>query len=295
MTDTAAPQSAPGSAAPGSAAANSGAQAAAGSSFYAGMRILPKAEREAMYAVYGFCRIVDDIADDQTLPIPQQREELQAWREDLEALYAGRDPGRAAMLVEPVRRYGLDKADFLAVVDGMQMDLEGLNAPDLATLYLYCDRVAVAVGRLSVKIFGMQDGPGEALAHHLGRALQLTNVLRDVDEDAEINRLYLPEEYLRDAGILSRDPHEAVLAPGVERVCQRLAETAAMHFREASRIMAAKPAGRLVAPKLMGAVYANILKQMHAKGWAPPRERVRVKKSELLWIVVRQSLFGWAG
>lgn len=285
MTVTAAQQAPTGSA----------AQVAAGSSFYAGMRILPKAEREAMYAVYGFCRIVDDIADDQTMPIPQQAAELQAWRDDLDALYAGGDPGRAAMLVEPVRRYGLDKADFLAVVDGMQMDLEGLNAPDLATLYLYCDRVAVAVGRLSVKIFGMADGPGEALAHHLGRALQLTNVLRDLDEDADISRLYLPEEYLRDAGIDTREPHAAVVAPGVEQVCQRLAETAEEHFREAARIMAAKPGGRLAAPKLMGAVYANLLKQMRAKGWTPPRERVRVRKSELLWIVLRQAVFGWAG
>ena len=268
------------------------AQVASGSSFYAGMKVLPKPEREAMYAVYGFCRIVDDIADDQTLPVAQQRVELDAWRADIEALYAGADAGRAAMLAEAVRRYDLDKADFLAVVDGMQMDLEGIVRPDLATLYLYCDRVAVAVGRLSVKIFGMDEPPGEALAHHLGRALQLTNVLRDVDEDADMGRLYLPDELLREVGIESRDPHAAILAPGVERVCLQLAETARAHFAEANRIMAARPAGRLAAPRLMEAAYAGLLKQMQARGWAPPRKRVKVRKAALVWLLLRQGLFG---
>ena len=156
LTATAAPNAA--------TSAQANAQAASGSSFYAGMRVLPKAEREAMYAVYGFCRIVDDIADDQTRPVPEQRRELDAWRADVEALYAGGEPGRAAMLAEAVARYGLDKADFLAVIDGMQMDLEGIVRPDLHTLYLYCDRVAVAVGLLSVKVFGMPDAEGRALA-----------------------------------------------------------------------------------------------------------------------------------
>jgi phytoene synthase len=270
-------------------------QVASKSSFYAGMRILPKAEREAMYAVYGFCRIVDDIADDQTLPLAEQRARLDAWRNDLDALYAGGDPGQAAMLAEAVRRYRLDKADFLAVVDGMQMDLEGIRAPDLETLYLYCDRVAVAVGRLSVKIFGMPPQTGAELAHHLGRALQLTNVLRDLDEDAQLGRLYLPAEYLKDAGVTTKIPERAIAAPGVAKVCDRLADTAQAHFREADRIMAAKPPGRLIAPRLMGAAYAGILKGLRARGWNPPRRRVKVSKVAVLWILARQALKGWTG
>lgn len=270
-------------------------QVAAKSSFYAGMRILPKAEREAMYAVYGFCRIVDDIADDQSLPLADQKARLDQWRRDLDALYAGADPGQAAFLAEAVRRYRLDKADFLAVVDGMQMDLEGIRAPDLETLYLYCDRVAVAVGRLSVKIFGMPDKEGEALSHHLGRALQLTNVLRDIDEDAELGRLYLPAEYLKDAGITTRIPDRAIMAPGVVKVCERLADTAEEHFREAHRIMAARPPGRLVAPRLMEAAYAGILKALRTRGWNPPRARVRTSKVRLLGLLAWQGLFGWLG
>ena len=280
---------------PAAQGAETAAKVASGSSFYAGMRVLPKPEREAMYAVYGFCRIVDDIADDQTRPIPEQRAELQAWRDDLAALYAGRPAGRAAMLVEALARYRLDMADFLAVVDGMEMDLEGIRAPDLATLELYCDRVAVAVGRLSVRIFGMDDLPGAALAHHLGRALQLTNIVRDVDEDAAMGRLYLPEEYLREAGVESRVPAQAVREPGVERVCQRLAVTAEAHFAEARRILAARPAGRLAAPRLMGAAYAGLLRRMRSRGWAQPRERVSLSKPDLIWLLLRHGLFGSAG
>jgi phytoene synthase len=270
-------------------------QVASKSSFYAGMRVLPKAQREAMYAVYGFCRIVDDIADDQTLPLAEQRARLDAWRRDLDALYAGGDPGQAAMLAEAVRRYRLDKADLLAVVDGMQMDLEGIRAPDLETLYLYCDRVAVAVGRLSVKVFGMPPQTGAELAHHLGRALQLTNVLRDLDEDALLGRLYLPQEYLREEGIMTKIPDRAITAPGVARVCERLADTAEAHFREARRIMSANPPGRLTAPRLMGAVYASVLKELRTRGWAAPRRPVKPSKAALVWVLVREGLLGWIG
>ena len=136
---------------------------------------------------------------------------------------------------------------------------------------------------------------GADLAHHLGRALQITNVLRDLDEDAELGRLYLPAEYLREAGIATKIPERAILAPGVGKVCERLAATAEEHFRQARRIMAARPPGRLVAPRLMGAAYGGILKALKARGWAPPRRRVRVSKARILGLLVGQMLFGWIG
>jgi phytoene synthase len=272
------------------AAAN--AQAASGSSFAAGMKVLPKAEREAMYAVYGFCRIVDDIADEQVLPIAGQRVALDAWREHVRALYAGGDPGPAAMLTEPVARYGLEEADFQAVIDGMRMDLEGLRGPSMATLDLYCDRVASAVGRLSVKIFGMQDAPGRELAHHLGRALQLTNILRDVDEDADMGRLYLPDELLTEAGVASREPMAAIADPRLDEVCRALADVAEAHYASAGAVLAARPAGRLAAPRLMAAAYGGVLQGLRRRSWAPPRRRVRVNKAAMLWLLAREGLFG---
>jgi presqualene diphosphate synthase len=160
-------------------------QQVSGSSFYAGMRVLPRPEREAMYAIYGFCRIVDDIADDLGAPLAERRAELDAWRGDIAALYCGEPAGRAEFLLEPVRLFGLAQSDFVAVIDGMQMDLDrDLRWPVFAELDLYCDRVASAVGRLSCPVFGMERETGIELSHHLGRALQFTNILRDIDEDA---------------------------------------------------------------------------------------------------------------
>jgi phytoene synthase len=263
------------------------------SSFYAAMRIMPKAEREAMFAIYRFCRLVDDIADDGTRARPQRAAELDAWRGDLAALYDGKPAGQAAFLAQPVHDFGLRQSDFLAVVDGMAMDVAAdIRAPDIDTLDLYCDRVAAAVGRLSTRIFGMDEKPGLELAYELGRALQLTNILRDLDEDAEMGRLYLPGELLRQAGITTTDPNEAIGDPRVDGACRALAERALAHFAAADRLLRSRPRGRLLAPKMMEAVYRAMLKDMLAIGWAPPRRRVRIAKPRLLWIVIRCILLG---
>jgi squalene synthase HpnD len=264
-----------------------------GSSFYAAMRVMPKPERAAMFAIYSFCRMVDDIADDGTRPRALRATELDRWRADLDALYADRPAGQAGFLKEPVHDFGLRQADFLAVIDGMQMDVDAdIRAPDLEALNLYCDRVAVAVGRLSIRIFGMEEGPGLQLAHRLGRALQLTNILRDLDEDAAIGRLYLPRELLAKAGIVTTDPGAAIGDPRVDGACRELAALALEHFAAADRVMRARPRGRLLAPRLMSAVYRTILQRMLVEGWVAPRRRVRIGKPRLLWIVARCSIFG---
>ena len=268
-------------------------QKVSGSSFYAGMRVLPKAERSAMYAIYGFCRAVDDIVDEPVGDLASRTAELDVWRRDVDSLYAGGQPGRMAFLAEDIRRFGLAREDFQAVIDGMQMDLDqDIRGPDLAILDLYCDRVASAVGRLSVKVFGMPQAPGVELAFHLGRALQLTNILRDLDEDAGIGRLYLPREFLDQAGIDGDDPAAVIADPRVDAACRPLAKLAHAHYAKADAVMAQRPAGRLAAPRLMSAVYSNILAKMEAKGWAPPRERAKISKISLLWIVLSRGLMG---
>lgn len=266
---------------------------ASGSSFYAGMRMLPKAEREAMYAVYGFCRAVDDIADDHLGDRAARAAALDEWRRDLDSLYAGRDPRQAALVTEAVRRFGLDRADFDAVVDGMAMDVaRDIRWPSLNELDLYCDRVASAVGRLSVRIFGMPPGPGVELAHHLGRALQLTNILRDIDEDAAIGRVYLPAEALKEAGIALTTPLAVVADPRIDGAVRPLVARVHDHYRAADAILAARPSGHLLAPRLMEAVYSKLLKKMERTGWAPPRPRTRVSKPALFLTVARLLVTG---
>jgi phytoene synthase len=262
---------------------------ASGSSFYSAMKLLPRARREGMYAIYAFCRAVDDIADDGEGTREERLAELEDWRNDLKALYTGAHAGRAAFLKDVVETYQPRLADFLAVIDGMAMDLEGdIVAPNLDVLDLYCDRVASAVGRLSIKVFGMEEVPGFALAFHLGRALQLTNILRDLDEDAEVGRLYLPRDYLGTIGPV--DPREALSKPSIDEACRKVAVLAHKHYREAATVMASHPVGDLRAPKLMGAVYAEILKRMEAQGWQPPRRRVKVPKMLLGWLAVRYGI-----
>ncbi|HEY0314749.1 MAG TPA: presqualene diphosphate synthase HpnD [Sphingomonas sp.] len=268
------------------------APSASGSSFYAGMRVLPRAERHAMYALYEFCRIVDDIADDQQGDRASRAAGLDRWRVDLDSLYAGGDPGVAALLVEPVRRFGLRREDFEAVIDGMAMDVAAdIRWPTTDILDLYCDRVASAVGRLSIKIFGMEERPGFELAHHLGRALQLTNILRDIDEDAAIGRVYLPIEAIETQGIVVGDIAKVVGDPRIDGVGQMLARQAQEHFLTAQAILKAGPKGHLIAPKLMAAAYSELLRRMRQAGWAPPRKRVRHNRLALAWTLLRLRLW----
>ena len=261
---------------------------AASSSFYLAMRLMPKRERDAMFAIYAFCRRVDDIADDGVGTRAERYERLEAWRYDLEMLYSGQIPQRVAFLAPVVAQYGLRKEDFFTILDGMEMDVaEDIVAPDLATLDLYCERVASAVGRLSIKVFGMEEGPGFELAHHLGRALQLTNILRDIDEDSDVGRLYLPREYLFAAGFKSLDPRMVVSDPRVDGVCRAVAERAHGHYEKADAILAKKPKGRIATPRLMGAVYSEILKATEAQGFQPPRKRVSLSRGKLVSLLLR--------
>jgi presqualene diphosphate synthase len=272
-------------------AKTSSAHRASGSSFYAAMRILPSAQREAMFAVYAFCRQVDDIADE-----PGSREArlaaLAAWRDDIGALYVGRPSERTRPLAAPIRDYGLQQADFLAVIDGMEMDARAdIRAPSWSDLDLYCDRVASAVGRLSVRIFGLEDAKGRKLAHHLGRALQLTNILRDLDEDAATGRLYVPREALDAQGIAGNDPAAVLASPALEGACAQIVKTARGHFASADAVMAHSPRRAVRAPRIMGAVYRLMLEGMATRGFAPPRRPVRLGRLRLLLILARYAVF----
>ncbi len=264
------------------------------SSFYLAMRILEPARRDAMFAIYAFCRAVDDIADDEG-DRDDRRKALDRWREDLDALYAGQIRPSNAFLAGAVRRFKLDRADFEAVIDGMQMDVdEDICAPSWEKLDLYCDRVASAVGRLSVRAFGLtQEKEGQLpeeprlLAHHLGRALQLTNILRDLDEDAMRGRLYLPQECLVEAGIATQIP-DAVLADGnLAAACAPVILRAREHYDHADRVMSELPKSGLKAPYMMSVGYRSIFDNLTKRGFAPPRAAVHASRVKLAGAFLR--------
>ena len=253
------------------------------------MRILPRAQREAMFQIYSFCRQVDDIADSDG-PRDERLAALQQWRDDIDALYQGHPPARLRDYAASVKSFGLRREDFLAIVDGMEMDVpQDIRAPDMATLDLYCDRVASAVGRLSVRVFGLPEQDGILLAHHLGRALQLTNILRDIDEDAGLGRLYLPREGLLAGRHHHRRSGRVIADRALPKVCAPLAERARKHFEKADEIMNRNSRRLVRAPRIMSKYYRAILDLLIARGFAAPRTPVRVNKMARIGILLRYA------
>lgn len=263
----------------------------AGTSFYWAMRWLPPAKRSAMFGVYAFCRAVDDIADEPG-EAAGKRQELRDWREEIERIYRGapyRSIGRA--LVTPVRQFGLRRRDFFDVIDGVETDATArLRIPDLEALRQYCDRVACAVGRLSVRIFGLPESVGDGLAGALGEALQLTNILRDVKEDAARDRLYLPLDLLVANGVETAGEAEAIIRHrGIAGVCEQLSRLAEQRFAEA-RAIAERCDRRQVRPaRMMMEVYHLTFERLRQRGWQRWAEPVHVSSAEKLWVALRHG------
>jgi len=265
---------------------------AAGTSFYWAMRMLPKDRREGMYAVYAFCREVDDIADDTASPADSKQAALTAWHTEIDALYAGRPRHLVARaLSEPVLRYALRREDFHTVIEGMEMDaVQDIRAPGLAMLDRYCASVASAVGHLSVHVFGDPSPAAHDVADALGRALQLTNILRDLDEDARRGRLYLPREILERHGIRSAEPLDVLRHPALPSACRDLAAIAEGHFADAARAMARCSRRAMRPAAVMGAFYRAMLDALLRAGWRDPAQRVSLSKAQKLWLVLRHGL-----
>lgn len=244
-----------------------------------------------MYAIYAFCREVDDVADEPGEPAEKLRQ-LGAWREEIERLYAGQ-PTRLTTkaLLRPVRDYALPKDEFLAVIDGMEMDARApIWAPSFEELMLYCRRVAGAVGMLSIHAFEETRPPAPDLAVSLGNALQLTNILRDVHEDAVNGRLYLPRELLDAHSVSATEPGALLVDPALASVCADLAEHAKRAFAETEAILPRLDSRKMRPAILMKAVYQRTLAGLEARGWERLAEPVKISKAEKLWIALRHSL-----
>lgn len=298
-----------------------------GTSFGAGMAILPKKRREAMHAIYAFCREVDDIADDDGISCEERRRRLAEWREEIDRIYEGRPqfPTGVALL-DPVRDYDLPKQEFLMMIEGMEMDADGpIVAPPLEKLLAYTRRVAGAVGQLSMPVFGAARGEAsDKFALALGDALQLTNILRDVAEDAKIGRLYLPAELLekhgvaasaravesmlaspspvngrgvRGEGTAKRTPSPPPPLPqagegriALAPVAHDLAALARRKFADA-RAALKQLDWRTVRPALlMMGVYQRYLDKLETRGWEKIGEPLTVAKAEKILIAARYWL-----
>ncbi|MEM6624030.1 MAG: squalene/phytoene synthase family protein [Pseudomonadota bacterium] len=244
---------------------------AAKSSFSLGMKLLTRPRRQAMRAVYAFCRVVDDIADGD-LPAAEKRALLADWRAEIDRLYAGAPASAIGQaLARPVAAYDLPKDEFLAMIEGMEMDAGGpIVAPSEAQLARYTRCVAGSVGMLSMRIFGAWQGAAsERFALNLADALQLTNILRDIEEDAEIGRLYLPAELLAQHNA-APDPATIALTPGLTSIAAEIGHRARLHFSAAKAEIPAHARLSLAPALAMLGVYDGYLEKMEQAGFARP-------------------------
>ncbi|MGR3592070.1 MAG: squalene/phytoene synthase family protein [Limimaricola soesokkakensis] len=252
--------------------------AGSGSSFRAGMRLMPAPRRRAILAIYAYCRLLDDMVDGPA-PLVEKRAFLDEWAAELGRIRKGvAETAVGRELANASRAYDLPQNELALILDGMRMDLDGVIAPDEARLDAYIRRVAGAVGILSMHVFGAWRGAAsERFALTLAEALQLTNILRDVEEDAELNRLYLPAELLAETGI---PPVPAAVpdAPGLPEARRRLALRARAAYRAAAREIAAHPRLRIAPALLMMGPYERLLRQIEADAARPPVPRPRWRK-----------------
>ena len=261
-------------------------------SFFWAMRRLAKGKRQAMFALYAFCREVDDIVDNPGEEAAK-RMALRQWRGEIERLFAGCPRTLTGQALLPaVNRFNLRKDDFRAVINGMEMDAGNyVRIADMDELKLYCDRVAGAVGRISTDIFGLPRRFGEILAISEGLALQLTNILRDLVEDSELNRLYLPANVLAAHEITETSDLARVLGhPRLPQACEELASVAVLNFEEAIKI-AHQCDGDCVRPAMMMLqVYRRILKRLQHRGWKDLATPVSLSKPIKLWVAFRYGV-----
>jgi squalene synthase HpnD len=263
-----------------------------GSSFYWAMRLLPRHKRSAMYAIYAFCRVVDDIADGGD-DIEIKNSALRLWKQNIRKLFDGTpvEPISEA-LQGPIHNFGLQQQDFHAVIDGMLMDaVPALKIRDMDELVVYCDRVACAVGRMSVAVFEIDPGVGAELAKSLGLALQLTNILRDVSEDWARHHIYLPEDLLHAEGVDLGDLLNPKFNAGLAAVCDHIAEMAALQFQDAERLINSCDRSRVRPALIMKNVYQKLFLRIRDRGWGRLHERVALSKFEKSALILKSTLF----
>jgi phytoene synthase len=263
---------------------------ASGSSFYNSFRFLPKDKRRAITALYAFCREVDDVVDECS-DANVARTTLNWWRNEVASIYTGNPQHPVTQALVPiVKQFNLAQEHFLEIIEGMEMDLDQPRYADFKSLQLYCYRVASVVGLLSVEIFGYTNRQTLKYAHDLGIALQLTNIIRDVGEDARRNRIYLPLDELQQFGVTSEDILQARETEGFQKLMAYQIERARHYYQQALDHL--PPADRKAQRTglIMAAIYLATLDEVVASGCHVLKERVSLTPTYKLWLAFKAWL-----
>lgn len=263
--------------------------ARSGSSFYYSFLFLPPEQRRAIMALYAFCREVDDVVDECSDTAVAQAK-LNGWREEIARLYAGEPQHPVTQALQPaVARYSLPPEQLQEIIDGMAMDLTQTRYASFKELSLYCYRVAGVVGLMAAAIFGYEDRRTLKYAHDLGMAFQLTNILRDVGEDAARGRIYLPTDELARFGVSEDDIMARRMTGGMRALLQFQAERAHSYYDKAFAHLPSKDRYRQRSGLIMAAIYLSTLDAIAQQGYPVLHQRVRLPAWRKLWIAWRTA------
>jgi phytoene synthase len=251
--------------------------------------LLPRPKRDGMSALYAFCRQVDDVADDESIPVRERREQLAAWRTDVGRACGTELPQFPVNreLQRVIRQYRLPFEYFDELLKGVEMDLDTNRYQDFEQLELYCYRVASVVGLLSIEIFGYQDPHCRQYAVYLGKALQLTNILRDVRADAERGRIYLPLSELRSHGISPEQILAMEYSEAFVTMASNVSSRARHFYRLARETLPSVDRRSMVAAELMGSVYWRLLRKLERQRFAVFGPKVtRLNKGQKMLLIL---------
>ena len=266
--------------------------AASGSSFYYSFRFLPEDRRRAIHAFYAFCREVDDVADECRDPA-LARTKLAWWRDEVARLYAGQPEHPVTRaLAEAIGPFHLPEDVFSQIIDGMEMDLGLVRYPDFKELRLYCHRVAGVVGEAAALIFGISDRATLKYANRLGLAFQLTNIIRDVGEDARRGRIYLPQDELAAHGVSEADILDARMSESFVRLMEFQYRRAMKTYEEAFALLPAADRAAQRPGLIMAAIYHALLEEIRADGFQVLDRRISLTPLRKVWIAWRAWMAG---
>lgn len=261
--------------------------ASSGSSFTSSFRFLPRDKREAMTVLYAFCREVDDVVDECS-DANVARTTLNWWRNEVAAVYGGKPTHPVCLaLVSVVKQFNLPQEHLLEIIDGMEMDLDQPRYADFKSLQLYCYRVASVVGLLSAEIFGYRDRQTLKYAHDLGLAFQLTNIIRDVGEDARRNRIYLPMDELQQFGVPATDILNARETENFQKLMAFQVERARQYYRQALAHLPAVDRKAQRTGLIMASIYQATLDEVVSSGCHVLKERVSLTPTYKLWLALK--------
>ena len=257
------------------------------SNFYYAFLFLPRPRREALEAVYAFCRLVDDVVDEEAT-VAAKLAGIDHWRRELDAVYGSAQPSNpvSEKLREAVGRFPIRREDMEAVIDGCAMDIEKSRYASWEELRVYCYRVASAVGLMCIEIFGYSSPRAREYAIDLGIALQLTNILRDVSEDARRGRIYLPADELRAYGVSDEELTAGVRSQAFVRLMRMNAARARAHYLRARAAIGATERRRLVIAEIMGDIYYALLCRLEATEFAVFGEKTTVRRRHKMAIAL---------